>query len=597
MSFKTTFEQGLFLLAGVALAGCTADVSGPGKGNNPAGTAGSGTTGGGSSTTTGGQGMTPDGGLPSPVCTAGSVVPSFHRLNRVEYQNSVNALLGTDLPIANDLPVDSLVYGFDNNADVSMSATLMQKYLNVAEGSVKAALGNQATRAALIPCTLGADDACARSVLEKFLGKAFRRPASAAELDDSLSYLKVCTSSPDAGIGCAMQAAILSSKFLFRGELLGTEQAKACIEAAPLTSSADGKLSGRALAARLSYWLTTSAPDAELYAAADSGALATTAGIAEQVTRLLAVSSGAGHREPFLANFPGQWLQLSAAAAAAPSPTLFPKFDEPLRQALGDESRLFFASTINEGRSALDLVRTDFSFLNERLASHYGISGVTGTDMRRVSTTGTARGGILTQASFLTATSSSENTSIVQRAKWVLTNLLCERLPAPPPGIVDSVPAPDPGLGLTNRESLTIRTANAPCNACHVSMNPIGFGLEVYDAVGAYRTMDRGKPIDPSGMLPDGTAFQDTEGLMQLLKNDQRFPACMTKKLLTYALGRGLVASCDDAAMKTLGEEFKADGYNLKNHIIRLAQSDLFRSARAYVDPTVEAPESEEAGK
>jgi hypothetical protein len=599
MSFKTTLGQGLSWLAAAALVGCTADVSGSAKGN-PAGTAGGpGGGSGGSATATGGQGMTPDGGLPSPVCMAGSVVPSFHRLNRVEYQNSVNALLGTDLPIVDDLPVDSLVYGFDNNADVSMSATLMQKYLNVAESSVKAALGNATTRAQLIPCTLGADDTCARSVLEKFLGKAFRRPASAAELDDSLSYLKVCTSSPDAGLGCAMQAAILSSKFLFRAELLGTEQAKACTEAAPLTSSADGKLSGRALAARLSYWLTTSAPDADLYSAADSGALATPSGIAEQVTRLLAVTSGAGHREPFLANFPGQWLQLSAAAAAAPSPTLFPKFDEPLRQALGDESRLFFASTINEGRPALDLVRTDFSFLNERLASHYGISGVTGADMRKVNTAGTARGGILTQASFLTATSSSENTSIVQRAKWVLTNLLCERLPAPPPGIVDSVPPPDPGLGLTNRESLSIRTGNAPCSGCHVSMNPIGFGLEVYDAVGAYRTMDRGKPIDPSGTLPDGQTFQDAEGLMQLLKQDPRFPACMTKKILTYALGRGLVASCDDAAMQTLGEQFKADGYNLKNHIIRLAQSDLFRSARAYVDPAVAAPapESEEAGK
>jgi len=596
MSFKTTLELGLSLLASAALVGCTADVSGPGK-TNPAGTAGgaNGNGGGGGTSTTGGAGMPPAGGLPSPVCQAGSVVPSFHRLNRIEYQNSVNALLGTDLPIANDLPVDSLVYGFDNNADVSMSATLMQKYLNAAESSVKAALGSATTRAALIPCTLGADDTCARSVLEKFLGKAFRRPASMAEVEDSLSYLKVCTSSPDAGIGCAMQAAILSSKFLFRGELLGTEQAKACTEAVPLTSSPDGKLSPRALAARLSYWLTTSAPDADLYAAADSGALAQPAGIAEQVTRLLAMPSAASHREPFLENFPGQWLQLAAAAAAAPSQTMFPNFDEPLRKALGDESRLFFAATINDGRSALDLVRTDYSFLNERLASHYGISGVTGSEMRRVSTAGSARGGILTQASFLTATSSSENTSIVQRAKWVLTNLLCEHLPAPPPGIVDSVPPPDPGLGLTNRESLTIRTANAPCNGCHVNMNPIGFGLEVYDAVGAFRTMDRGKTIDPSGMLPDGQTFQDSEGLMQLLKQDPRFPACMSKKIMTYALGRGLAASCDDAALQTLGEQFKADGYNLKNHIIRLAQSDMFRSARAYVNQT--AAEPEEAGK
>jgi len=586
MSSKTTFELGLSLLAAAALAACSTDGgSNDGRGGAGATTGGSAATGG--SASTAGAGMVPDGSLPSPVCQAGSVVPSFHRLNRVEYQNSVNALLGTDLAIAADLPVDSLVYGFDNNADVAMSATLMQKYLNAAESAVKAALGSTATRGALIPCALGADNVCARSVLEKFLGKAFRRPASAAEVDDSLGYLKVCTSSADAGIGCAMQAAILSSKFLFRTELLGTEQSKACTEAAPLTSSPDGKLSSYALAARLSYWLTTSAPDDALQTAANAGALAQPNGIAEQVQRLLAVPSGGSHRAPFLENFPGQWLQLSAAAAAAPSPTLFPKFDEPLRAALGDESRLFFASAVNEGRSALDLVRSDFSFLNERLASHYGIAGVTGAEMRRVSTAGTLRGGILTQASFLTATSSSENTSIVQRAKWVLTNLLCEHLPLPPPGIVDSVPPPDPGLGLTNRESLSIRTANPPCNGCHVQMNPIGFGLEVFDAIGALRSTDRGKPIDPSGMLPDGQTFQDTEGLMQLLKQDPRFPACMTKKIMIYALGRGLDATCDASALDKLGQEFKADGYNLKNHIVRVAQSDMFRSARAFVDPTV----------
>ena len=565
------------LVGAVALTACNAGVSG----NN--GTASSGGQGSGGSS--GVAGSTGNAGAPSPVCAAGSVVPSFHRLNRIEYQNSVNALLGTELPIADDLPVDSLVHGFDNNADVAMSATLMQKYLNAAESAVAAALAGPATRAALVPCSLG-EATCARSVLEKFIAKAYRRPATPAEVDQALGYLTVCSSSPEAGIGCALQATLLSSKFLFRTELLGTEQAKACTESAPLTATADGTLSAHALAARLSYWLTTSSPDAELYAAAQSGALLQPAGIAAQVERLLATSDSGSHRSPFLQNFPSQWLQLSAAAVAAPSPTLFPNFDEPLRQALGDESRLFFASAITQGRSALELVRSDYSFLNERLATHYGIAAVSGPEMRLVSTTGTLRGGILTQASFLTATSSSENTSIVQRAKWVLTNLLCEHLPAPPPGAADAVPPPDPGLGLTNRESLSLRTANPPCSACHLVMNPIGFGLEVFDAIGAYRTMDHGKLIDASGQLPDGQTFADTEGLLQLLKQDPRFPACMTEKMLTYALGRGLDAACDAEALGKLGEEWKADGYNLKNHVVRLAQSELFRTARAFVDST-----------
>jgi hypothetical protein len=591
MSSKASFELVASVLAGAMLAACNANINGNAPGN-PQGSGGSSATSGGGSSGMMNVGGTPPGALPSPVCQAGSVIPSFHRLNRIEYQNSVNALLGTDLPIANDLPVDSLVYGFDNNADVAMSGTLMQKYLNAAQNAVKAALADATARAVLVPCTLAADNVCARSLLEKFLGKAFRRPASPAEVDDSLGYLKTCSSSPDAGLGCAMQAALLSSKFLFRTELLGNGQAKACTESAPLASSTDGKLSPRAFAARLAYWLTTSTPDADLYAAADSGALSDSAGIATQVQRLLATPSAGSHRSPFLENFPGQWLQLSAAAVAAPSPKLFPQFDESLRQALGDESRAFFAAVINENRSALDLVRSDFSFLNERLATHYGISGVTGTALQKVSTAGTLRGGILTQGSFLMATSSSENTSIVQRAKWVLTNLLCQHLPVPTPGLIDSVPPPDPGLGLTNRESLTLRTANQPCISCHQSMNPIGFGLEVFDPVGALRSMDHGKPIDSSGKLPDGQMFADTEGLMQLLKQDARFPACMTKKVLTYALGRGLDAACDADAMQKLGDEWKADGYNLKNHVIRLAQSDMFRSARAYVDTTGQMQEA-----
>jgi hypothetical protein len=576
MTSTASFKLVGALAGSFVLAACNAGPSasapgGPGSGGSAGGSGVAGGTGG-------------AGALPSPVCQAGSVVPAFHRLNRLEYQNSVNALLGTDLPIADDLPVDSLVYGFDNNADVSMSATLMQKYLNAAQSAVQAALASDAIRPALVPCALS-DASCARSVLEKFMSRAYRRPAAAAEVDEALGYMSVCSSSPEAGLGCALQATLLSSKFLFRVELLATEQAKACTESAPLTAQADGLLSGHALASRLSYWLTTGAPDAELYAAAESGMLAQPAGIAAQVERLLSVADGPGHRLPFLQNFPAQWLQLSAAAVAAPSPTLFPSFDEPLRQALGDESRAFFAAVVNQGRSALDLVRSDYSFLNERLATHYGIAGVSGSEMRQVSTAGTLRGGILTQASFLTATSSSENTSIVQRAKWVLGNLLCEHLPAPPPGAADAVPPPDPGLGLTNRESLSLRTANPPCNGCHAIMNPIGFGLEVFDAIGAQRTLDRGKPIDPSGQLPDGQTFTDTEGLMQILKQDPRFPACMTRKLLTYALGRGMAAACDAEALQKLGEDWKADGYNMKNHVVRLAQSQLFRSARAFIDP------------
>ena len=587
MSFAALRPLTLAWLSGALLAGCTANAGGGGNGASvgPSGGTGSGGEGTVSGAGTGAGAGSAGTGATSNTCTTVSALPVFHRLNRIEYQNTVNGLLGTKLPLVDSLPVDSLVNGFDNNADVSMSATLMEKYFTIAQSAVTAALADATARKLLIPCTL-ADASCQRSVLQNFLARAFRRPAEAAEVDKYLSYMSVCKSSLDAGISCSLQAALLSSKFLFRTELLGTTEAQACTESAPLVASAAGKLSDFALASRLSYWLTSTAPDGELTSVAAAGMLKDPTVIAAQVERLLAPEVGGKQLLPFIDNFPGQWLQLSAAQAATPSKTLYPNFDDALRTALGDESRLFFRSVLFEGTSALGLIRSNYTFLNERLASHYGISGVTGTAMQRVDTTGKLRGGILTQGSFLTATSSSENTSIVQRAKWVLGNLLCEHLPAPPPGAADQVPAPDPGLGLTNRESLQFRTGNLPCKACHQVMNPIGFGLEVFGATGEPRSMDHGKPVDSSGQLPDGQTFADTEGLLGVLKQDPRFPVCLTKKVLTYALGRSMDAACDDQAVKNLAVQWQADNYNLKKHVVRIAQSELFRSARTSKEVT-----------
>jgi hypothetical protein len=355
-----------------------------------------------------------------------------------------------------------------------------------------------------------------------------------------------------------------------------------CTEDAPLTSTPAGILAAYALAARLSYFLWNAPPDDALTAAAAAGTLADPAMLAAQVDRMLAAPALAAHPVSFAQDFPQQWLPLDALATAQPSPTLFPTFDAPLRQAMHDESQLFFQDVLLNDGSALDLLRADFTYVNDRLAQHYGLPGVTGAQMRRVSTAGTARGGIPTQGSFLTATSSTENTSLVLRAKWVLTNLLCVDLPPPPPkALIDSVPVPDPGLGLTNRASLEIRTAGEPCHSCHVAINPIGFGLEIFDAVGAQRTTDHGKPIDASGVLPGGKTFADTGQMLDLLRADDRFASCLTKKILTYALGRGMVESCDAAQIDALAGQLKADGYKLRKHLVRIVQSGLFRAPRA----------------
>ena len=386
---------------------------------------------------------------------------NFHRLNAKQYQETVNSILGVALPLRDDLPPDPNLFGFDNDADTTITGALTQRYLDAAKKAVTAALADPAARGRLVPCNLQTGGAaCVRTVLTAWLPKVFRRPVVAEEIDTYANYTTVCSSSAEAGLSCAMQAALISPKFLFRTEVTPSpsEEVMACGETAPLVSSSEGILGQYALASRLSYFLWNGPPDDALYAAAASGRLSQPDVLSAQLDRMLAPAALAQHRVSFVHDFPSQWVPLSALETAEPSRELFPTFDAPLRQAMADESRLFFADILTNNASALDLLRSNYTFVNDRLARHYGITGVTGTQMRKVDTTGILRGGIPTQASFLTATSSTENTSLVLRAKWVLNNLLCVTLPPPPPKeVIDSVPEPPPGL--TNRESLAIRTA------------------------------------------------------------------------------------------------------------------------------------------
>ncbi len=564
------------------LLACTGNING-GGGNASAGPPGALGTAGSSSNGAGGSTPGVGGSGPAGSCTSLGSASNFHRLNAKQYQETVNQLLFTQQPLVANLPADSSLFGFDNNADTSLTAATTQKYLDVAESAVAAALASADARAKLVPCSLTTDAAtCVKTVLTSWLPLAFRRPVTPSEIDKYAAYTSVCSSSGEAGLSCALQAALLSPSFLFRSELLSSPEAAACTESAPLVSTADSVLSQYALASRLSYFLWNGPPDAKLYSLAASSTLNDPQVLGEQVDRMLAADAVSSHKVGFIQDYPAQWLPLTALASVKPSTSVFPAFDEPLRQAMAGESLAFFAEVVSGNHSALDLVKADYTFANERLAQHYGLPGVTGTELRKVDTTGTLRGGIPTQATFLTATSSTENTSLVLRAKWVLKNLLCVDLPPPPPkSVIDSVPIPDPGLGLTNRESLEKRTAGEPCHSCHLNINPIGFGLETFDGIGAARTMDKGKPIDSSGELIGGLKFADTTELLTLLRKDDRFPACMTNKLLTYALGRGMLANCDQSEIDSLTAAFKADDFKLRNHVVRVVQSNLFRSARA----------------
>src|SRR5262245_1979503 len=369
-------------------------------------------------------------------------------------------------------------------------------------------------------------DQCARLALTRFTGRAFRRPATTKEVDEFLAYVTLARKQGDSleeGLATALEAVLVSPKFLYR------------IERDPAPGVAAASISPYELASRLSYFLWSSTPDDELLRLAGTGTLRQPAVLGAQVARML--------RDPksdaLVENFGGQWLQFKNIDVVRPDQERFPMFEESLRRAMRRETELFLASIVRGG-SILDLLDAKYTFLNERLARFYGIEGVTGAEFRRVDMSGTTRGGgILAHASVLTVSSYSTRTSPVLRGKWILENLLNAPPPAPPPGVppLEETKA----NGGTLRQQMEEHRKNPVCSSCHSRMDPLGFGLENFDAIGGWRTQDGKLPVDASGDLPDGRSFRTPAELKILLMADRDvFLRGLTEKLLTYALGRGL---------------------------------------------------------
>jgi hypothetical protein len=289
--------------------------------------------------------------------------------------------------------------------------------------------------------------------------------------------------------------------------------------------------------------------------------------------------------QALVANFGGQWLQLRNLESVKPDPDVFPGFDETLRQAFQRETELFFESVLRENRSVMDLLDADYAYLNQRLAEHYSIAGVYGSQFRRVALNErdrALRGGLLGQGSILTVTSYPNRTSVVQRGKWVLETLLGAPPPPPPPDVPDLKPVGKDGRLLNAREQLNLHSTNAICASCHARMDPIGFALENYDAIGKWRTNDAGTEIDASGKLPDGTRFKGPAELKKVLLTGHReeFVTNVTEKLLTYALGSGLEAY-DSPAVRVILCEAEKDNYRLSALIGAIINSRTFQMRRS----------------
>ena len=415
----------------------------------------------------------------------------------------------------------------------------------------------------------GHNAGCARKIVSDFGSRAFRRPLTPQEIDRFTGLVSLAQRQDDSfdeGICLALQGILVSPHFLFRIE-------RDPFPTAP--NAAEHFVSQRELASRLSYFLWSSMPDDTLRRCADSNTLRDPAVLAAQVRRMLKDPRSGALAE----NFGGQWLQFRALESVRPDSKRFPDFDEYLRMSMRRETEMFLDDVIRNDRSIIDLLTGKRTFLNERLAAFYGISGVEGPDFRRVDLTGTPRAGILTQASVLTVTSYANRTSPVLRGKWILQNLLNAPPPAPPPG-VPNLDVSNVGSEASLRQQLEAHRKNPTCAACHARMDPLGFGLENFDAIGAWRTSDGKIPIDSSGSLPDGRTFRGPDGLKGILNADRAaFARCVTSKLLTYALGRGL-ERYDRAAVNTITKKIAANDYRFSNLVLEIVASRPFQMRR-----------------
>jgi len=451
--------------------------------------------------------------------------------------------------------------------------------------------GNTPSRARIFVChpaTTKDEEPCARTILATVGRRAFRRPVTDADLRPLMAFYQSGRAERDFdfGIEKALRAMLVSPDFLFRIEQdpRGKQPGGAAQWAAlqPDKSAASGpgsvyRISDLELASRLSFFLWSSVPDDQLLDLAEKGKLKDPAVLDRQVHRLLDDPRSAS----LVSNFAGQWLYIRNLAQQKPDPDAFPEFDESLRQAFRQETELFFQNILREDCSVMDLLDANYTFLNQRLAEHYGIPNIYGPQFRKVTLTDPNRGGLLGQGSILTVTSYPNRTSVVQRGKWILDNLLGSPPPPKPPDIPELEAHSKDGRQLTMREQMELHRSNAICASCHARMDPIGFALENFDGVGKWRDQDGGAAIDASGKLPGGVQFQGPAGLKKLLVANYgyQFETTVTEKLLTYALGRGL-EYYDKPAVRSIIRQAASDNYRMSALVTAIVKSTPFQMRR-----------------
>jgi hypothetical protein len=478
-----------------------------------------------------------------------------------------------------DGPVDDLLMPLENTlADVSITwGITMLPHLRdfVVQGPLDVTgVSDTPSRLKIFSCRPTAkaeEESCATEIVKKLSAQAFRGAPSAADLQDAMKFYDQGRAKGgfEAGIRLAVQSILMSPRFLFRLEQQPASLGNAAIR------NATYRIADEDVASRLSFFLWGTVPDAELVRAANLGSLKTAAGLDKQVRRMLADRKA----EALSTRFASQWLRLQDLDKIFPDYLLYPQYDDTLARAMKKETELFFDSIVREDRSVMDLLTADYSFVNERLAKHYGIPNITGNAFQRV-TLPAYRRGLLGQGSILTLTSVADRTSPVQRGKWVMEVLLASPPPAPPPNVPaldDSVKANEGGKMLSTRERMEEHRKSPNCSSCHRVIDPLGLALENFDVTGAYRIKDNEVPVDVVGDLYDGTRMDGPAGLRAaLLKHSDMVMTSFTESLMTYALGRR-IEHTDMPLVRAIVRDAGKKDHKLSAFVLGVVNSPAFK--------------------
>lgn len=495
----------------------------------------------------------------------------FVRLNRAEYARAVHDLLAVDIDAGAFLPADTTSGGFDNIAEAqTVSPALITAYLRGASMVSRLAVGGAESRRRLFSCvprSRAEEAVCAAGIIRRITDAAYRGLSADEDRAAAMTFFERgrVTGGFESGIRLAVQSILANPKFLFRVEPAGGE------------ATSSQAIDDRALGSRLSFFLWSSAPDALLLKAANQGTLRTADGIAAQVRRMLLDPRS----DALSTRFAAQWLHLQDLTRSTPDPTLFPAFDAELGRDMRRETELFVSDVFRSDASVLSLITSDRSFVNERLAAHYGLAGVKGSRFRPVPMPSDRRG-LLGQGSILTLTSLGNRTSPVLRGKWVLDVLLGTPPPPPPPNVPaldDTLKPSRNGTPLSTRQRVEEHRRNPACASCHRVIDPPGLALEAFDAIGAGRARDNGVPIDVAAELADGRRIEGPAGLREMLLAQQdQVLRNFAAQLLTYAINRR-VGPRDMPAVRAIVRRASAHDNRFSEFILGVVTSDAFRKA------------------